>query len=244
MEQERIIGYIYCITNKVNGKQYVGQTTQTIERRFIQHRSDARTGRRNSIIHNAIRKYGEENFTTEEIDSASSIDELCEKEIYWIAKLNTLTPNGYNLTEGGEGGDTWLLLPEDKKEKIRRDVSLRVSGKNNYWYGSSRKNELNPMYGRKHTEETKELIAEKATGRPVSQSTRKKHSTNNTGKGNPKARAIICLTNNKVYDTAKEASLELNVSRASISSICNNKMKECKGYTFMFYDLYIKDEAI
>lgn len=89
-------GIIYCITNKLNGKQYVGLTTRGIQERYTEHsKTDSYVGR-------AIRKYGQDNFTVSQLDVARSPEELAEKEIYWIDKLNTYE-KGYNQTLGGDG---------------------------------------------------------------------------------------------------------------------------------------------
>jgi group I intron endonuclease len=94
---------IYLVTNAVNGVQYVGITS----RKYLSHRKyghfkHARDGKGGSeSIWEAIRKYGEENFSFETIENASDIQSLREREIYWIEKLNTLKPNGYNQNKGG-----------------------------------------------------------------------------------------------------------------------------------------------
>ena len=51
----------------------------------------------------SINKYGEDNFTFETIDSANNLNELNDKEIYWINFYNSISPNGYNVTGGGQG---------------------------------------------------------------------------------------------------------------------------------------------
>lgn len=89
---------IYKITNKVNGKFYIGKTTLTIEARFKKHFYNHRTG--NTYLYKAMRKYGFENFAIEELQS--NICDLNESEIRYIA---TLSPH-YNMTLGGDGGDT------------------------------------------------------------------------------------------------------------------------------------------
>jgi len=97
-------GYIYVITNKINGKRYVGKTTNTIEWRWKQHLSSS-LGKKlsdNCTIHKAIRKYGKENFTIEQIDIANSEEDINEKERFWIKKLDTFKKE-YNETLGGEG---------------------------------------------------------------------------------------------------------------------------------------------
>ena len=94
---------IYKIVNLINGKIYVGQSVDIIER-WKQHGYKAFNSNEkayNSAIHSAFRKYGLENFQLEILEECL-IDELDEKERYWIKKLNTLTPNGYNILQGGQ----------------------------------------------------------------------------------------------------------------------------------------------
>ena len=73
-------------------------------------------------FHEAIRKYGFEDFDWEVIDSAETLEELNEKEIFWINKLNTLSPNGYNLEKGGK---VKVFLEEtlQKMKKANRDYA-------------------------------------------------------------------------------------------------------------------------
>ena len=61
-EMEAYKGYIYKITNLVNGKSYVGQTIRTIEERWKQHIKDSKGNKDDFYLHRAIRKYGKENF--------------------------------------------------------------------------------------------------------------------------------------------------------------------------------------
>lgn len=96
---KRNYGFIYCYTSP-SGKKYIGQTVQTINNRAKGMRGK---GYRNcSVFYNAIKKYGLENFTLEILEEAH-IDLLNEKEKEWIAFLDTRIPNGYNISEGGEG---------------------------------------------------------------------------------------------------------------------------------------------
>jgi group I intron endonuclease len=93
---------IYKITNKVNGKVYVGQALD-IKHRFNRHRNDAfdpQNRQYNSALYQAIRKYGFENFVFEILEECTP-NQLDEREIYYIAKLQAFGTNGYNLTPGG-----------------------------------------------------------------------------------------------------------------------------------------------
>ena len=110
-------GFIYKITNKVNGKSYIGQTRYTVEFRWRQHihKKD------NTYFHNAIRKYGIENFTVETLEQCEYKD-LNSREIFYIAKYNTFN-SGYNMTIGGDGNRRLLL--DDKYDEI---TTLYLSG--------------------------------------------------------------------------------------------------------------------
>ena len=106
-------GIIYCITNTVNGKQYVGQTVRTLARRWQFHLRSAKDGSAGKL-HRAIRKYSAEAFKIEQIDSAEFFKELNGKETCHIARLKTLAPSGYNLTMGGEGRE----ISEETRRKM------------------------------------------------------------------------------------------------------------------------------
>ena len=94
------IGRIYKIKNNLNGKEYIGQTVYPLSYRFTNHISDAKNGRGYAIAA-AIRKYGKENFSIELIEECSE-ELLNDLEIKYIKQYNTYTPNGYNLTHGGD----------------------------------------------------------------------------------------------------------------------------------------------
>ena len=95
--------FIYKATSATTGKVYIGQTTQTLQERISQHNSHAYGHQYNYHFHNAIRKYGAEDFTYEIIeDDIESIQTLNEREKYWIAYYDSYY-NGYNSTLGGEG---------------------------------------------------------------------------------------------------------------------------------------------
>ena len=94
---------IYKLTNKYNNKVYIGLTTSTLERRLVQHHYESRHNV-DRPLYRAMRKYGEDAFLAEVIDTASSLDELKEKEKYWIKYYNSYGANGYgyNATTGGD----------------------------------------------------------------------------------------------------------------------------------------------
>ena len=107
---------IYTIKNKVNGRQLIGQTISTLNKRWGAHKSDARNGHHhNPHFQRAWNKYGELVFSIELVDkTAKTIDELNELEIHYIA----VTPNTYNIKEGGANGK----LSRETRQKISNSL--------------------------------------------------------------------------------------------------------------------------
>lgn len=98
------MGYIYKITNDINDKVYIGQTSKCRPNdRWSQHKSDSKNLREedHSALHLAMHKYGVEKFHFEILEEAD-ISLLDEREIYWISFYNSKVPNGYNISEGGK----------------------------------------------------------------------------------------------------------------------------------------------
>ena len=121
-------GFIYKITNKVNGKSYIGQTIQSVKERFYQHcATKCSQAILNMVIHKAITKYGKSNFTIEVIEEVESAN-LNDRERYWIKYYDSYN-NGYNSTEGGQDGiklfknlDTESIVREYKSGKSLREI--------------------------------------------------------------------------------------------------------------------------
>lgn len=96
------MGFIYKITNKTNGKAYIGKTLQTPEKRFKEHIYDSkRDCFKNRPLYRAFNKYGINNFSLETIEECDN-NYLSDREIYWIEYYCTYK-NGYNATKGGDG---------------------------------------------------------------------------------------------------------------------------------------------
>ena len=99
-------GYIYFIINQVTLERYVGKTTN-FTRRKNEHFEQLRNNNHiNKKLQSSFNKYGEENFVIQKISyDDSTKEELNEQEIYYINKYDSFY-NGFNLTLGGDGGDT------------------------------------------------------------------------------------------------------------------------------------------
>jgi group I intron endonuclease len=106
---------IYLITNNVNGKQYVGQTVQTLPQRWSRHGYGAQP------IARAIRKYGKVSFSIKELERCDSQEQLDERETYWARTLGTFSQKGYNLRTGKGRG---VASPE-----VGRKISAANKGR-------------------------------------------------------------------------------------------------------------------
>lgn len=111
-------GLIYKITNKTNGKCYIGQTTTSTKRRWSQHIYNANTkASKCRYLENAIRKHGKENFIIEAI-YICKVDELNSAEIHLINKYKSNnTQFGYNICDGG-GGSIGRVVTDEHRKKI------------------------------------------------------------------------------------------------------------------------------
>lgn len=104
-------GKIYLITNDVNSKVYVGQTIQTLNKRFNGHCCYSKSDRSsNMYIKRAIHKYGRDKFHITLLEECP-IDLLNERERYWISFYNSYN-EGYNLTKGGQESTNFHRLED------------------------------------------------------------------------------------------------------------------------------------
>ena len=170
------MGYVYKITNTVNGKAYIGISIHEPEKRRIKaHLS----GHGNRIIARAVKKYGKDAFT-HEILEANVFDEfLPDLEVAYIANHNTVAPHGYNLNSGGDHAipseDTRRKMSESLKGKTmsadaRRKLSEANMGKSHTEstrrkMSEARKGEKNNFYGKRHSEKARRKMSEAAKGR-------------------------------------------------------------------------------
>ena len=124
--------YIYKITNKVNGKVYIGQSIRPIEQRFQRHINDAVNNILDTHFARAIRKYGKENFYIELIETCDSQTELNLREQYWIRKYDSIN-NGYNETDATNkcGGNTYMSKTENEMKEISEKISKTKLGSKN-----------------------------------------------------------------------------------------------------------------
>lgn len=241
---------VYLITNNINGKKYVGQTSCDIKTRLAQHIAEVKRGS-SQLIHKAIRKYGANHFDIRELQQCSSYEEMDEVEGYYIKKLNTFMPNGYNMTPGGKSGRTGYT----HTEKFKRQRSVQYTGKGNPNFGKRyvETSKFAGFKGKTHSTKTKKLISEKMKGRIITQETREKIRAANLGRKDnrgesislARGRKVIHIPTNVVYNSAGRASLSTGVTVERVLKSCKGKTsrgfkdaKTAAAFEFRFYDEY------
>lgn len=255
---------IYKITNKVNGKVYIGQTIRSLKSRWSHHCTDKRGYC--CLLYNAIQKYGRENFTVEQIDSAISRDELDEKEIHWIQHHDSTDKNkGYNLMSGGHhhefSEETKRKLSESRRgrklsEEHKRNISKANTGKRHSdetrkKLSESHKGERHHLFGKHlsddtklkisigrvnfhHTEESKSKLSEAHKGKKLSKEHKEKIRQSFIGRNNHNSKRVVCVETGEVFDCIMDAVRRFDMKVNHISSCCSGKRKTSGGYHWRY----------
>ena len=237
---------VYLITNRVNGKRYVGITSRGYQERFKEHIHDALNGSK-TILHNAIRKYGQDNFDIILLEDNIPDDQISSREQHYIKLYNTFYSSriGYNMTEGGGGMSGYKhteegraaishslqghVFPESRNKKIQQAmIGREFKPEWKQALSAARlgrfKGEENPFHGKHHSDETKAKLSEANSKRKVEQLDR---ATNK----------VLNVFNN--LDIAGRYVVEHNLSKAKyttcsvrIGEVCRSSNKECTAYGF------------
>jgi group I intron endonuclease len=180
---------VYKITNKINGKVYIGYTSKSIQKRFQEHINWAKSNKKLQLIHKSINKYGKENFKIEPLIICYDFDTALEKEKYYIQKYNSYFKGGfgYNMTYGGEGsfGYKWSKKQkeyahnhayvrtkkhkENQKNILRKNFEKINKTRQTKKYKEEQRirnlGEKNPRYGKKHTIKWKKEMSLRNSGK-------------------------------------------------------------------------------
>ena len=217
---------VYLATNKINGKQYVGQTVRSLEERWRDHCRS----RDENYFHRAIRKYGKENFALEILDTANTEIELDEKEIFWINKLNTLFPGGYNLRVGGNVSGRGRVGGLNPKSRLIYQFTMDGSLVNGYW-GT---NEAAAKTGLSHSSILRSLKNKyPLTGKCVWM-----YADSFTPEALAKLideypgrrwKAVVCVETGEHFKNMTDAAKAYNTTPGSISACCSGRLKTTAG---------------
>ncbi len=213
---------IYKLTNKINGKIYIGQS-DNIERRWQQERNDAynenKTSKYSLPISIDIRLFGWDNFNKEVVEECSK-EQLNEREAFWIKYYNCLKPNGYNSALIGHQitertTDILFEYHQEIKNLIRntnkslRDIAITYS------VSLSTIEDINQ--GRSWVDEN--LSYPLRVG-------------NRRGRVAQLYNGIII----NIYNSISEASNINHLDNSSISKVCKGQRKSCGGYQWIWID--------
>jgi group I intron endonuclease len=183
---------IYCLRNKVNGKEYVGKTVGSLAARWASHKCSAARGSR-LAIHNAIRKYGPEGFDVFELSHPRDLGEMNVSERAHVSSRHSRSPGGYNMSDGGDGpasgyqhtSETLVKLSAAGRKRIQSAETREKIALSHRGVKFSRSHRLNLSRSLRSSRSASEQISrlrELNTGRKLSLETREKMSLAKRGK--------------------------------------------------------------
>jgi len=234
VSNDAVNGTIYMLKNKVNGKIYIGQTTRELSSRIYEHK---RCRKSNSHLSSAIKKYGFDNFEVITLDTATTIQELNEKEYNYIKQYNSINKTiGYNIEQGGRNS----LVSDETRDKM----SKAGKGKKHdtLWVNKNvppKGSQEALKYGRPKTDEQKKYLSENSPkywqGKKRDEETVRKMTETKKAKGiTEKQKEAYCR---KVY--------RKNVKTGEIKEFysINDAMRE-SGHHFNSLTKYLNEEAV
>lgn len=251
--KEKICG-IYCIENISTSKKYIGQSTDILYR-WNKHKTNLNGNYHpNMYLQSSWNKYGESDFVFSILEECN-MDELDERESYWIDYYNTVDrTKGFNLRDGGQNGgskysdESRKKMSESQKELWTDEQHKRHMSEafKNVWsnddYRNGRSGENHPMYGKHHSEETKKKISKINKGKkkpPRSKEHCKALSLAKLGKesSNKNTTPVRCIELNVVFNDAITAGRKLNIKCPNhVIDVCKGRRQTCGGYHFEFVD--------
>ena len=223
-----MVGYIYLITDTTNGMKYTGKHHYHIEGQLDPNYHGSGT-----IIKNIYKKRPE-TLKEEYIKTCYSEEEMCSDEQYYIKLFKTLWPNGYNLTEGGDG-----VIP---CEEVRKKISETKKGKifseeHKKKLSFARKGIPSPNKGKHLSEDYKRKISDSKKGKMVGDKNPfyGKHHTEEFKK--KMSKKVLQFTLDGVFIREWESTMECGrngYSQSAVSDCCQGKRKSHKGFIFKY----------
>lgn len=166
---------IYKAINQINGKVYIGQTQMSFKKRIKGHIDHMKYGKYISSFHNALRKYGKNNFVWVVLNECYDIDTLNQLEQYYIKYYGSMNREiGYNLNNGGCS----YITSDDTKKKISKKATKRWEDPKYRKMMKENKPDFNgknnPNYGNRWNDEQRDNLRQQKLGVPLLEETKKK----------------------------------------------------------------------
>ena len=217
---------VYQHKNKINGKVYIGITSQKLEQRWGSQGCNYKSS---PHFYSAIQKYGWDNFEHNILFTDLTKEQACLKEQELIKEYNSMNREfGYNSTSGGD----IFTMNEETKQKISQAMIRNQNGLGHPCSEEKKEKISNAQKGRKFTEEHKQKLSEAAKNRHVSCSEEKKQIL----KEKSHKKSVYCEELDKIFESVQECSRQLGIPATSISKLCNGRGKTLKGYHLRYYN--------
>ena len=217
---------VYQHKNKINGKIYIGITSQKPEDRWGSQGCNYKSS---PHFYSAIQKYGWDNFEHNILFTGLTKEQACLKEQELIKEYNLMNREfGYNSTSGGD----IFVMNEETKQKISQAMRGNQNNLGHPCSEEKKKKISDAQKGRKFTEEHKQKLSEAAKNRHVPCSEKKKQILKEKSHKKP----VYCEELNKVFESVQECGRQLGIPATNITKLCNGRGKTLKGYHLRYYN--------
>ena len=217
---------VYQHKNKINGKIYIGITSQKPEDRWGSQGCNYKSS---PHFYSAIQKYGWNNFEHNILFTELTKEQACLKERELIKEYDLMNREfGYNSTSGGD----IFVMNEETKQKISQAMMGNKNGLGHPCSEEKKKKISEAQKGRKFTKEHKQKLSEAAKNRHVPCSEDKKQTLKEKSHKKP----VYCEELDKVFESVQECGRQLGIPATNISKLCNGRGKTLKGYHLRYYN--------
>lgn len=207
---------VYALLDpETNVIRYVGKTTYTLNKRFNNHISTAKTTKVKSKVLNWIRKLQKKNLKPiiMELEQFNNEIDLNNAEIFYISYFRFLTTNLLNLTDGGDGVTGFNVSKQTRNKISNSKLGKKLTEDTKLKQSNSRKKYLNSQLYLNNKNQLRNNKIQKF------------------------GKKVICINTGEIFNSINQASQILKCDESNITKVCKGKLKSTKGYKFEFLTL-------